>query len=301
MVAAGTLCAQSAQQTPTFKTSTALVRIDVQVIDGKRPVAGLRKEDFVLHEQGSPRTIEYFGREAEPLQVILLLDVSGSMGKMLRDMSAMARQALSQLKPADQAGVFLFARQARMDAELNGDTALAEHALREAPLEHGLGAGTSLNDALLRVAAYFKDQPAFAGRRAVIVLTDNGGVHFRVPDEDVVRAFSEVNAVLNAIVPSGARPPNMPSGTGINPDFTPADIFKLAAATGGEVLRSDKAGEQFKEMMERIRLRYSLGIKSAPGAAGTFRSLQVALSDEARRRNPKAEVRARAGYFAQGE
>jgi len=277
------------------------VRIDVQVTDNKRPVPGLRAEDFQLNEEGAPRSIDYFGREAEPLQVILLLDVSGSMGKMLREMAAVANQALAQLKSADQVGVFVFAREARVLADLSADTRIAERAVKEAPLERDLGAGTSLNDALLAVAAYLKEQPAFSGRRAVIALTDNGGVHFRVPDEKVIRALSEMNTVLNAIVPSSARPPVHRSGADINPDFTPADVFKLAAATGGEVQRSDKAGELFKEMMERIRLRYSLGIKAAPAPAGTYRRLDVALSDEAKRRYPKAEVRARAGYYAAGE
>jgi hypothetical protein len=131
----------------------------------------------------------------------------------------------------------------------------------------------------------------------VIVLTDNGGVHFRTPDERVVRAFSDGNAVVNAIVPAGSRPPRAATGPDVNPDFTPANVFRIAAETGGEVLTSDDAGERFRELMERIRLRYSLLVKPAEAAAGTYRRLSVELTEEARRRHPKAEVRSRAGYF----
>lgn len=289
--------ALSAQENPTFQAGATLVRVDVQVTENRRPVPGLSAADFVLREEGAVRQPEAFGRESEPLQVVLLLDVSGSMGKMLRAMAAVARQALARLTPEDQVAVMLFARRSRVAAELSNDFALAGRALQEAPLERDLGAGTSLNEALLAVAGYLRDLPPFPGRRAVIVLTDNGGVHFQLPDDRVIQSLSAVNAVVNAIVPSGARPPQSPKGPQVNPDFTPADVFRIAADTGGEVLRSEDAGARFREILDRIRLRYSLLLKPAPAPSGAFRRLEVDLTPEARRRYPKAEVRARAGYF----
>ncbi len=288
-------------ETPTFKASTALVRVDVQVINNKQPLTGLTAADFVLKEEGVDRRIEYFGRETEPLQVMLLLDVSGSMGKLLREMAGVAQEALSSLQPADQVGVALFSRKAELAQELTGERRLAVVALKDAPLDHDLGAGTDINESILQVTEYLKEQPPFAGRRALIILTDNGGMHYQVPDEKVVRALSETDMVLNAIVPPGTKPPApMPKGPEVNPDFTPANVFRLAEDTGGEVLRADKAGARFQEMMERIRNRYSLGITATAAPEGAFRRLEVELSVEARRRYPKAEVHARPGYYALG-
>jgi VWFA-related protein len=292
--------AAEAQESLTFKASASAVRVDVQVWNGRQPVSGLHDGDFVLREEGVVKTVEYFGREAEPLQVVLLLDVSGSMGKLLREMAEVARQALGTLQVQDQVAVALFSRKARIALELTDEKDLAVRVLKEAPMEHGLGAGTSINEAILSVAEYLKGQPPFAGRRAIVVLTDNGGVHYQVPDEKVVRALSEVNAVFNAIVSPGAKAPAA-AGPGANPDFTPANVFRIAEETGGEVLRADKAGVRFQEMLEHIRVRYSLGIKAALAPAGTYRRLEVDLSADARRRYPKAEVRARAGYFTAGE
>jgi VWFA-related protein len=288
----------TAQETPVFKTGAALVRVDVQVTEKGKPVAGLTPQDFVLLEQGVPRAIEYFGREAEPLQIVLLLDASGSMGKMLGEMAAVARRALGQLQPADRVAIFVFARRAEMRMELADDLRLAERTLMEAPMEHDLGAGTLLNEAVLSVTGYLRGQPPFAGRRAVVVLTDNRGMHFKSPDENVIRSLLDSQSVLNAIVPARARPPVLPKGANINPDFTPANVFRLAEESGGEVLAGDRAGDQFREMIERIRLRYSLGIKAADAPPGTFRRLQVELAPEAAQRHPKALVRARAGYYA---
>lgn len=287
--------------TPTFKAGTALVRIDVQVLNNKQPLSGLTAADFVLNEEGVQRRIEYFGREAEPLQVMLLLDVSGSMGKLLREMAEVAQKALSSLQPDDEVGVALFSRKAQLAQELTAERRLAVVALQDAPMDHDLGAGTDINDCILQVTEYFKGLPPFSGRRALVILTDNGGMHYQVPDEKVIRALTEQSVVLNAIVPPGVKPPGpMPKGDNVNPDFTPANVFRLAEETGGEVLRADKAGARFQEMMERIRSRYSLGITATPAPEGTFRRLDVTLSAEARKRYPKAEVRARPGYYALG-
>ena len=60
------------QESLTFKASASAVRVDVQVWSGKQPVSGLRDGDFVLREEGVVKAVEYFGREAEPLQVVLV-------------------------------------------------------------------------------------------------------------------------------------------------------------------------------------------------------------------------------------
>jgi VWFA-related protein len=290
------------EQTPVFKSGTALVRIDVQVVLKNKPVADLAQTDFAVYEDGVPQPVEFFGREAEPVQVVLALDVSGSMSRILREMAAVAEQALATLKPQDRVALVLFARRSVVQEEFTADRALIARALREAPFNRELGGGTSLNAALLDTAHWLKEQPPFSGRRAIIVLTDNGGVHYQQPDEQVLRALAEVNAVVNAIVPPGARPPEPPKpGVEVNPDFTPADVFKIARETGGEVLKGDRAGDRFREMMERIRVRYTLGYKARPYPAAIYRALRVELTPEARRRYPNAEVRARAGYYAPGQ
>ncbi len=300
ILAAAALPAQTPPQEepPVFRSTTALVSVDALVTARNgRPVAGLRAGDFVVREEGVPRPVEAFAHDAAPLQVLLLLDVSGSMGRMLRSAAETGRQALAQLAPQDEVAVFFFARRARLQQELTAEKDLAARALREAAVESGLGAGTSLNDALLEAGAYLEKLPPFPGRRALIVLTDNGGVHYQLPDEKVIRAISAVDAVVNAIVPEGARPPLQSGDPDANPDFTPANIFRIAEATGGEVVRSNDAGRRLRELVERLRLRYNLMIRPSAAPPGSFRRLSVELTPEARARTGAAEVRCRAGYY----
>lgn len=298
ILAAGALSAQTPPQEepPTFRSTTALVSVDVLVTLNGSPVTGLRAEDFIVREDGVPKPVESFSHTAAPLQVLLLLDVSGSMGRMLRQAAETGAQALAQLSPQDEVAVFFFARRARLYQELTAEKQLAARALREAAVESGLGAGTSLNDALLQAAAYLEKLPPFSGRRALIVLTDNGGVHYQLPDETVIRALSRVNAVVNAIVPENVRPPETPRGADVNPDFTPANIFRISEATGGEVMRARDAGRRLHELIERIRSRYNLTIRPSPAPPGSFRSLSVGLArppQEARR----YQIRSRNGYY----
>ncbi len=290
--------AQTREPPATFRAAAALVRVDVQVLNNGRPVGGLEASDFVLRDEGAERKADFFGRESEPLEVMVVLDVSGSMGSMLAQMAAAARQALTRLHPADRVGVAFFARRITIAEDLTSDRSLVERTIRDAPLAQGLGAGTSINESLLELAAWWSREPPFAGRRAIVLLTDNGGMHYQAPDDQVIAALSALNIVLNAIVPENAKPPRSAAkpGENVNPDFTPANVFRLAAETGGEVMQTDKAGARFEQLLEHVRTRYSLLLAPAPGPPGLYRRTEVSLAESTRRKFPKALVRARAGY-----
>jgi Ca-activated chloride channel family protein len=284
---------------PVYKGGTALVRVDVQVLEKGKPVPGLTRDDFVVRDEGVPQPLIAFGRESAPLELLFVLDVSGSMGKVLGEMASVAQKALQALNLDDQVGVVLFSRNARVSLELTSERPLIVRALKEAPLERDLGAGTSLNEAVLAAVDYLKSQP-LAGRRALLVLTDNGGLNVKTPDEQVLRALAASDTVLNAIVPPGAKPPAPPApGVAVNPDYTHSDVFHLAQEAGGEVLRADKP-ERLREMLEHIRVRYALGYRAPEASPGSWRAIQVELAEPARRRFPKAELHARRGYFVNG-
>lgn len=289
---------QSATQSPVFRSSTALVRIDTQVLKGGRAVEGLSQADFVVLDEGKPVPIEAFGRDSAPLQVALLFDVSGSMSKVLVAMSAVASRAMAALKPEDQVGVLVFGRNVVPLLEFTSDMRAAARMVQEAPLERDVGAGTNLNGSILETLQWMAAQPEFPGRRSLIVLTDNHGMHYQTPDEKVLRALAGMDVTLNAIVAPGAKPPKAgPTDADPNPDFTQPNVFRLADETGGEVFRADRAGERFIEMMERVRLRYDLAIRPQTGTDGAFRHLEVHLSEAAKQRLGKVEINARTGYY----
>lgn len=283
------------QEDPVFKAGVAVVRVDAQVVEGRRLITGLEKADFAITDNGAPVAVEYFGRESEPLWAVLLIDVSGSMSRFIADMARVSREALTQLGKDDQVSVMFFGAKTKADTEFTGSRENVSAAIGRAMKERSMAAGSSINLAVTDAAALLKEKAAGKpGRRAVIIVTDNGGLNYQSPDDAALAALFGADTVLNAIVTPNAKPP---ATRGRNPDFSPADVFLLAKESGGEVLRMEKGGEAFREMLERVRTRYSLHYGApADGKPGAARKISVTLSAEARKRFPKAEVRARTGY-----
>ena len=70
----------------------------------------------------------------------------------------------------------------------------------------------------------------------------------------------------------------------------------VAARTGGEVVNADNPGHAFREMLHRIRKRYSIYYEMPPGMPGKSRQVSVELSEDAKSRYPNGRVLARKGY-----
>lgn len=281
-----------------FRSGVSNVRIDVQVVKDNELVTDLTAADFEIFDEGAPQKIIYFGREAEPLSLVLLLDVSGSMKKYIDQVAAVARQSLRFLRPKDKVSVMVFARNSKVRLEFTSDLDKVAQEIRDAVWDESLGSGTSINEALDAAARHVDETADETGRRAVLILTDNLGLNYRKPDEEVLRALNTANVVLNGIVVGKAQKPEVRKGvTYTNPDFTPPDVFRLSEETGGEAVKGDRAGAAFSRMIERIRTRYSIHYNKPENARAGFRQVRVELTPAARMRLPGATVRSRRGYY----
>lgn len=151
-----------------IRLDTDLVSIDVKVLDraGNRNIGGLKASDFVVFEDGVRQKISSFAEETVPLNVVLLLDTSGSTRDDLSLMRRAARRFLDELRPQDRVAVVQFNKQVELLEDLTADRTKLEEALELLKP----GTGTSFYDALLLVIdEVFKET---AGRKAIIALTD---------------------------------------------------------------------------------------------------------------------------------
>lgn len=277
----------NAQDDPaTFQSARTEVRLDVQVLQGKRAITDLSRANFTIRDEGAPVDLTYFGREAEPLSLVLLLDVSGSMRRYIDEMSTAASQALQNLRPGDRVAVMVYGRRPQLHLDFTTHFDEVARAIKSGPTRNDTGAGTSTNEAVLAATRLLINS---TGRRGILIVTDNGGLNEGLNDEQVIREMTHTNTVLNAIAVGKAE---RPKGDSVNPYYTSTDIFALAEATGGEALRSAKAGSALGGILERIRARYALAYNLPTSAKpGTFRKVSVTV-------NKKAEVRVRSGYYA---
>lgn len=283
----------------TFRSEVRLVRVDAQVLQDGQPVKGLTQADFLVSDEGQPQQVQYFGAQSEPVAVLLLLDVSGSMKRSLEQMGRAALQALGALREDDKVSLVLFSRQSQVVDEFTTDRRAIQVGIQQAAQDPpDLGGGTLIHTALRDVARQLRQQPNDA-RRAIVILTDNESVEYRQPQALVIGDLYRADATLNAIVVGrGERPPKKdPNRAPPNPDFDYPNVYELAEQTGGEAIKADRVEQVFPELMERIRARYSLQYPAPEAKPGTFRQVSLQLTPEARLRFPRAIIRSRGGYY----
>jgi VWFA-related protein len=285
--------------TPTFKTSVSLVKVDTKVTarDG-RSINDLTKDDFLVFDEDSQRNIVEFGRESEtqPLRLVLLLDVSGSMSKLLGKMSEKASDALRHLHPGDQVSVMVFASKTDIVLPFTADLQKVPEAIVMNVFKTTSGRETYLNEAIIAAAGYLKDQPA-AGRKAILVVTDNEGAQAAMKDMDVLRSLHGADAVLNAILVGPAKKPRGGPGPYSDPASTPPDVYRFVENTGGDVIADEDAANALGRIVRQIATRYNFQYAAPQAEPGVFRRIRVELSPSAQRRYPGAVIQARTGYY----
>jgi Ca-activated chloride channel homolog len=111
-LACGTLAAcvlgmvGAAQQQPVFRGTSEAVRVFVTVTDRDgRLVTTLTKDNFELRDEGKLQPITQFDNTPQPIRLIVMLDVSGSMEGNLPLLRASASQLFARLRPDDVARV----------------------------------------------------------------------------------------------------------------------------------------------------------------------------------------------------
>src|SRR3984885_12983817 len=105
-----------------FHSDVSLVRVDAQVVDSSnRAIIHLHAGDFVLRENGREVPIRNFASENMPVDVLFLLDVSGSMRPHVQRIADASGQALTELGNNDRMGIMVFDRNTRVRLAFNRD------------------------------------------------------------------------------------------------------------------------------------------------------------------------------------
>jgi Ca-activated chloride channel homolog len=292
-----------AQGQPTFRSDIALVHVDVEVREDGHVIADLGRENFRVADEGKPRTIVSFGREEEPLDVVLVFDARREMRPDVRRIAEAAHTVLSDLRPGDHIAAIAFGATAgdcgtELILDFTGDFEAAERSIGKQAAQPETGPKSSgfcsIQRGLASAAQHLQGQPNGNRRRAIIIITDDKGVPTRpAVVRDVRHDLWRADAVvLGVIVHSGEVVAS------IGPPYRGARY--AADQTGGDILKTDDAAEGLREMMHRLRTRYSLYYALPPGRSGEERKIRVQLAPDAAKRYPRAVVRARTGYAVPG-
>ena len=293
------------------KVDVDLVTVDALVLQKNtaRVVGGLKKEDFVLYEDGTKQEITHFGQDSLPLSVLLLIDRGGCLDPFGSQVHRAASDAISRLKPADEVAVMTYHDTTRLLQGFTRDRALVEDALNQVP-PHDEEADHCLNKLFAAAADYINRASNPVGRRVVIAIT---GVtrNFDCPNGPSGKAASqaifESGSVVCGIIP---KTDDQAIENGImiwatrlgklgNAPYI--DIQTLANETGGELLadKPENLNTTFQTLMDHLRSRYNLAfVSSNKKRDGTTRKLKIDVSPALQTSQNKLVVKARRSYVA---
>ncbi|MEX2271845.1 MAG: VWA domain-containing protein [Vicinamibacterales bacterium] len=292
------------QQQPVFRAGADTVRVFVTVTDGEGGiVTGLTQDKFEIRDEGKPQPITVFDDSPKPIQLIVMLDVSGSMEGNLGLLRAAARQLFARLAPEDVARLGTFGKDIVISPEWTRDARALDSAL---PVEIDPNAPTPLWRALDDAMKAF--DTASDRRRVVLVLSDGRdsgpmlGRRFISQAEVIQRAIREDVMVYGIGMRSrGQRQARPPIGIGagglsaaMRADEPDPALARTALETGGgylDVRPRDDLGAAFARVADELHSQYLLGF-APPKRDGKKHDIDVKLSDRG------LEPRARKSYIA---
>lgn len=296
VLSAGPLTAQTDTPSTVYRAGTDLVVLQVSVSDGqRRHVSGLHAENFTVLDEGVPQPVAVFATSESPLDVLLLMDTSGSMGFRLPDAKRAGANLVGSLRREDRAGLIVFDTGATVAHALSHEHARVVQAIHAvAP-----AGATALYDAVylgLHMLSRARRPAEGVRRQALVVLTDGADNASRIPFEQALEAARRGDVTIFTIMP-GLPPPN----TVVTPDLSWRDatskfeMRRLAEDTGGRsFLTTDPAGvaDVYEQIGSELRAQYWLAYAAGPGQHG-FRRVSVRVNDP-----PGLLARTRTGYDA---
>jgi VWFA-related protein len=288
---------ETPQETPTFRTGVAEVRVDVQVSDGKRNITDLTKDDFVVYDNGRPVNVLHFSQNTEPLDIILLFDISASMRPKVQEAISTAGAALGELRKGDRVAVWTFNNRCRTLQQFTTDLHAVQTILEWDLVSLSYSGGTAIQDAADTAARFLINQPKSDRRRAVLVISDDDGER-TMRDKEMLDHYWQASALLaELIIPD---PPGVDDFRRYNRATERGTIAHIIDKTGGEAIFANEeggAGAGFQRMMQNIRQRYALYYSMPPGKPGEYREIKLELSKNAKKRAPNARLLASKGYM----
>lgn len=260
-------------QPPQFRADALAVRVDVLVMQGRKPAAGLTAREFELRDNGVVQKVDVIEASSVPLNVILALDMSASVaGRRQEDLTGASEALLDGLRPVDRAALTTFNHAVLPPGEPTADLGAIRRALRGiTPTGR-----TSLMDGVYVAMTATLAQPE---RSLVLVCSDGTDVTSWLRPTDVMEVAKRSNAVVYAVTPADAS--------------RATTLRALTDATGGEVFRATSSREvrdTFRRILEEFRSRYVLAYTPAGVALGGLHRLEVRVTRSG------ATVKARPSY-----
>jgi Ca-activated chloride channel family protein len=296
------------------------VLLNVTVTDSSgRQITSLKQEDFIIAEDNQRQDIASFLVSSVPVNVVLMLDASGSVAGEIDSLKNAAMQFVAQLGPEDQVSIIKFHTDIELIQDWTSKADEVRHAIswrfkpgmvmdRNGRYSPG---STSLYDALYAAA---DDQLAKVdGRKAIILLTDGDDTSSKVTYDQALSAvvrsgaivfvISKARAIMTAINDQYGGRLGKVFGTARAAGAVTARLERaefmmtgLAKRTGGQIfspLEDKQMEDVYREVARELKNQYIITYVSKNGERdGRLRQVRVYLA------RPGYQARTREAYYA---
>ena len=278
----------AAAQQPVFRGTSDAVRVFVTVTDNDgRLITTLTQNDFEIRDEGQPQPITLFDNTPQPIRLIVMLDVSGSMEGNLPLLRAAAEQLFARLGPDDAARVGTFGREVNISPTFTRDLNELRRAL---PTAIAADAPTPLWRAVDEAMDAFGDGE---GRPVILVLSDgkdSGPTGFRQPfisQAQVIDRARDQDVMVYGIGMRSRMSRQRPIGPGdlqaaLTADLPDPGLGLVAEQTGGgylEIRPNQDLGEAFARVADELHSQYLIGF-APPKRDGKVHDIEVRIPSQ---------------------
>jgi Ca-activated chloride channel family protein len=290
-LAAGVLVALGAagQQQPVFRAGRDAVRVFVTVTDRDgRLVTTLTQDNFEVRDEGKPQPITQFDNSPQPIRLIVMLDVSGSMEGNLPLLRAASAQLFSRLRADDVARVGAFGHKVTISEAFTHDPDELGAAL---PTAIAPDAPTPLWRAIDEAMDAFGD--ADDRRKVILVLSDGkdtgatGPLSFRkrpASQAEVIDRARRDDVMIYGVGMHSRSTQSMPPQAGpgalqamLLADMPDPGLARVAEEAGGgyiEIRAGQDLGAAFAGVADELHSQYLLAF-APPRRDGKVHAINV--------------------------
>lgn len=261
------------------KVNVEAIQVTVTVTDDSgKFVGGIPRPAFRVYEDGRQEPITYFASEDVPLELIVAVDISGSMTTSMPKLKTAVKDFLLAVPSKDQVTLLGFNDSVfALTRKTTNPTDRVRAVDRLAPW-----GATALYDVIVRAVDMLGRQ---IGRKALVVFSDGEDQGSHVSLDDVERKLQASDVTLYMIA----------QGRGISQDYLQKTMQRLTVPTGGRVLTTDSVDQlqgAFADLLDELSNQYLLGYQpSNIKRDDTWREIKVEVEGH-------PNVRARQGYRA---
>lgn len=276
-----------------IETKAVNLNVIVDLPKGQSLTAPLTKDDFAVVEDGIEQSVTFFSATDSPVDVVLVLDFSGSTMDKRSLIKKAAKRFVEVARPGDRIGVVAFATETKLISALTSEKSALDKGIDKINLDGSSAVWDSLKFAYEKV---IKDD---AGRRtAIVFMTDGEDNASNITFADLMELVRHGDTTIFPVYVNTLRAKESDKdfigklGTKLHRSLT-----MLADESGGIAYKADDLRDLngiYEQVINDIGKIYTLGYEPKNETRdGGWRKVEVRLP-----RVPGVTAKTRRGYYA---